>query len=48
MDQADMITNKGLLGSCVIGPREEGPAQDHWVDMQQSPRKAVAMWHSLR
>ncbi|XP_039278820.1 synaptotagmin-C [Nilaparvata lugens] len=48
MDQADMVSNKGLLGSCVIGPHEEGPPQDHWHDMTQSPRKAVAMWHSLR
>lgn len=48
MDQADMISNKGMLGCCVIGPHEEGPAQDHWIDMQQSPRKAVAMWHALR
>lgn len=37
-----------LMGSCVIGPSEEGPGQDHWVDMTQSPRKAVAMWHTLR
>ncbi|RZF44926.1 hypothetical protein LSTR_LSTR013116 [Laodelphax striatellus] len=48
MDQADMVSNKGLLGTCVIGPHEEGPPQDHWHDMTQSPRKAVAMWHSLR
>ncbi|XP_075213677.1 synaptotagmin beta [Lycorma delicatula] len=48
MDQADMISNKGMLGCCVIGPHEEGPSQDHWTDMQQSPRKAVAMWHALR
>uniref|UniRef100_A0A1B6D1G6 C2 domain-containing protein n=2 Tax=Clastoptera arizonana TaxID=38151 RepID=A0A1B6D1G6_9HEMI len=44
----DLIGNPPLLGSCVIGPHEEGPGQEHWADMTQSPRKAVAMWHTLR
>jgi hypothetical protein len=49
IDQAnDLIGNNPLLGSCIIGPEEEGPEQDHWCDMTQSPRKAVAMWHTLR
>ncbi|XP_054269424.1 synaptotagmin-5 isoform X1 [Macrosteles quadrilineatus] len=45
---SDLIGNSPLLGCCVIGPHEEGPGQDHWTDMTQSPRKAVAMWHTLR
>ncbi|KDR13859.1 Synaptotagmin-9, partial [Zootermopsis nevadensis] len=44
----DLIGNNPLLGSFVIGPEEEGPERDHWCDMTQSPRKAVAMWHTLR
>ncbi|PNF39650.1 hypothetical protein B7P43_G05637 [Cryptotermes secundus] len=49
MDQGnDLIGNNPLLGSCLIGPEEEGPELDHWCDMTQSPRKAVAMWHTLR
>ncbi|XP_047112001.1 synaptotagmin-5, partial [Schistocerca piceifrons] len=49
MDQGnDLIGHTPLLGCCVIGPQEEGPEQDHWRDMTQSPRKAVAMWHTLR
>ncbi|XP_046395716.1 uncharacterized protein LOC124162979 [Ischnura elegans] len=47
---SDLIgANSPLLGSCVLGPHESpGPAQDHWSDMAQNPRKAVAMWHTLR
>ncbi|XP_069679365.1 synaptotagmin-5 [Periplaneta americana] len=49
MDQGnDLIGNNPLLGCCVIGPDEEGPERDHWCDMTESPRKAVAMWHTLR
>ncbi|GLV35762.1 Synaptotagmin beta [Carabus blaptoides fortunei] len=44
----DLIGSNPLLGSCVIGPRENGAERDHWYDMTQSPRKAVASWHTLR
>lgn len=49
MDQGnDLIGSNPLLGCCVIGPRENGAEKDHWYDMTQSPRKAVASWHTLR
>lgn len=49
MDQAnDLIGNNPLVGCCVIGPKETGPERDHWIDMTQSPRKAVACWHTMR
>ena len=49
MDQGnDLIGNNPLLGCCVVGPEEEGSERDHWSDMTQNPRKAVAMWHTLR
>ncbi|KAF5285001.1 hypothetical protein FQR65_LT02313 [Abscondita terminalis] len=44
----DLIASNPLIGCCLIGPRESGPEKDHWQDMMQSPRKAVACWHTLR
>lgn len=49
LDQgSDLIGHNPLLGCCVVGPQEEGAEREHWSDMTQSPRKAVAMWHTLR
>lgn len=49
MDQGnDLIGSNPLIGSCVIGPSEAGPERDHWLEMRQNPRKAVARWHTLR
>lgn len=49
MDQGnDLIGTNPLIGGCLIGPRETGAEKDHWIDMTQSPRKAVACWHTLR
>ncbi|XP_065350081.1 synaptotagmin-5 isoform X2 [Cloeon dipterum] len=50
MDQANELMSSGpLLGCCVVGPREhQGPERDHWIEMTQTPRKAVAMWHTIR
>lgn len=49
MDQEnDLIGSNPLLGSCVIGPEEEGQERAHWCELTQCPRKAVAMWHTLR
>ncbi|XP_050498329.1 synaptotagmin-6 [Diabrotica virgifera virgifera] len=44
----DIIVNNSLIGSCTIGPKESGPEKDHWIDMTQSPRKAIACWHTVR
>ncbi|KAI4463434.1 synaptotagmin [Holotrichia oblita] len=49
MDQGnDLIGTNPLIGGCLIGPKESGAEKDHWIDMTQSPRKAVACWHTLR
>jgi hypothetical protein len=49
MDQAnDLIGSNPLIGCCLIGPKETGPERDHWLDMTQSPRKAIACWHTMR
>ncbi|KAB0798857.1 hypothetical protein PPYR_06737 [Photinus pyralis] len=45
---SDLISNNPLIGCCLIGSRESGAEKDHWQDMMQSPRKAVACWHTLR
>ncbi|KAG5879302.1 hypothetical protein JTB14_021959 [Gonioctena quinquepunctata] len=44
----DLIVNNSLIGACTIGPKENGPEKDHWIDMTQSPRKAIACWHTVR
>ncbi|KAJ8949692.1 hypothetical protein NQ314_008155, partial [Rhamnusium bicolor] len=44
----DLIGNNPLVGTCIIGPKETGPEKDHWIDMTQSPRKAIACWHTVR
>ncbi|CAG9860369.1 unnamed protein product [Phyllotreta striolata] len=44
----DIIVNNILIGICTIGPKETGPEKDHWIDMTQSPRKAIACWHTIR
>ncbi|CAH1111363.1 unnamed protein product [Psylliodes chrysocephalus] len=44
----DIIVNNILIGICTIGPKESGPEKDHWIDMTQSPRKAIACWHTVR
>ncbi|KAK6619539.1 hypothetical protein RUM43_012296 [Polyplax serrata] len=49
LDQGtDLIGHNPLLGCCLIGPGEMGTERDHWVEMTTSPRKAIAMWHTIR
>ncbi|XP_055905905.1 synaptotagmin-7 isoform X1 [Eupeodes corollae] len=36
------------IGSCGIGPQENGPGRQHWHDMIHNARKPTAMWHYLR
>ncbi|KAJ8919456.1 hypothetical protein NQ315_016556 [Exocentrus adspersus] len=45
---SDLIGNSPLVGSCIIGPKENGTEKDHWNDMIQSPRKTIACWHTIR
>lgn len=44
----DLIGNNPLIGYSLLGPKESGPEKDHWIDMTQSPRKAIACWHTIR
>lgn len=49
MDQStEFIGTNPLLGTCLLGSKEEGTGRDHWIDMVQSPRTAVSNWHILR
>nr|XP_024215985.1 synaptotagmin-5-like [Halyomorpha halys] len=49
LDQgSDLIGGPSLIGSVVIGNTEGGAASSHWSEMISSPRKAVAMWHTIR
>lgn len=49
MDQAnDLRGSNPAIGSCILGPKEVGQEREHWLDMTQSPRKAVACWHTIR
>lgn len=36
------------VGSCGIGPQENGPGRQHWQDMIRNARKPMAMWHFIR
>lgn len=48
--QMYLVTTGGeanAIGSCGIGPHEEGTGRQHWYDMIHA-RKTTAMWHQLR
>ena len=36
-----------LLGRVVVGCQTNTSTQNHWTDVLSSPRKAIAMWHSI-
>uniref|UniRef100_T1GH69 C2 domain-containing protein n=1 Tax=Megaselia scalaris TaxID=36166 RepID=T1GH69_MEGSC len=45
-----LVTTGGeanAIGSCGIGPHEQGTGRQHWYDMIHA-RKTTAMWHQLR
>ncbi|XP_073997214.1 synaptotagmin beta isoform X2 [Rhodnius prolixus] len=49
LDQgSDLIGGPYLIGSLIIGPEQQGISSSHWSEMLASPRKSVAMWHTLR
>ncbi|XP_074655408.1 synaptotagmin-9-like [Tubulanus polymorphus] len=35
------------IGKCILGEPGYGSGHAHWMEMRNSPRKAVAYWHSL-
>ncbi|XP_043288394.1 synaptotagmin-5 isoform X2 [Venturia canescens] len=55
---SELIGGNAILGSCIVGPATGGTAveteagasnqsREHWLHMTHSPRKAIAMWHTL-
>ncbi|XP_063988446.1 synaptotagmin-1 isoform X2 [Diachasmimorpha longicaudata] len=54
---SELIGGNAIVGSCIIGPSIEGnssggnaemnPSREHWTKITQSPRKGIAMWHTL-
>jgi len=49
LDQGnDLIGHNPLLGCCLLGMGEDGLERSHWEEVVLGPRKAVAMWHTLR
>ncbi|XP_065158910.1 synaptotagmin-1 [Atheta coriaria] len=48
LDQkSDLIGSSPQIGSCVIGPKQNGPERDHWRQVTKSPRTTIACWHVL-
>lgn len=49
--QIYVVTSKSeanAIGSCGIGPGEQGQGRQHWQDMTHNTRKPTALWHWLR
>ncbi|XP_058807673.1 synaptotagmin-5 isoform X1 [Phymastichus coffea] len=52
---ADVTGSSAIVGSCIVGPSvgptpDHGlpnPSREHWLHITSTPRKAVAMWHTL-
>ncbi|XP_011503251.1 PREDICTED: synaptotagmin-6 [Ceratosolen solmsi marchali] len=54
---SELIGNNAIVGSCIVGPgigvtsfpdsSAANPSKEHWIHMTHSPRKAIAMWHTL-
>ncbi|XP_022112239.1 synaptotagmin-6-like [Acanthaster planci] len=44
----DLLGQSGKMGMVLVGEECSGLGKTHWNDMTQSPRKPVAMWHTLQ
>ncbi|XP_011304547.1 synaptotagmin-6 isoform X1 [Fopius arisanus] len=54
---SELIGGNAIVGSCIVGPAIDGnssggnaemnPSREHWTKITQSPRKGIAMWHTL-
>ncbi|KAI4484076.1 hypothetical protein M0804_007532 [Polistes exclamans] len=51
---SELIGGNAIVGSCIVGPAsgstggsESNQSREHWLHMTQSPRKTIAMWHTL-
>ncbi|XP_017892804.1 synaptotagmin-5 isoform X2 [Ceratina calcarata] len=50
----DFIGGREIIGCCIVGPAtgagldgSGSQGREHWLHMTQSPRKTIAMWHTL-
>ncbi|CAL7936423.1 unnamed protein product [Xylocopa violacea] len=50
----EFIGGNVIVGSCIVGPAtgvvsgvEGSQGREHWLQMTQSPRKSIDMWHRL-
>ena len=44
----DVVGQGDILGVCTIGKDRPGKEGQHWKEMAQNVRKAVAKWHTLQ
>lgn len=43
----ERVAKNEVIGKLELGPGTEGPAQKHWQDVANSPRRQIAEWHKL-
>lgn len=44
----DRVTRNEVVGRLELGPRGSPAAQQHWLEVCNSPRRQIAEWHKLR
>ncbi|KAG8181733.1 hypothetical protein JTE90_028272 [Oedothorax gibbosus] len=44
----DRVTKNEVIGRLELGPRSGGPAQQHWNEVCNAPRRQIAEWHKLK
>lgn len=44
----DRVTKNEVVGRLELGPRGSPAAQQHWLEVCNSPRRQIAEWHKLR
>ncbi|CAL1284779.1 unnamed protein product [Larinioides sclopetarius] len=44
----DRVTKNEVIGRLELGPKSGGPAQQHWNEVCNAPRRQIAEWHKLK
>ncbi|XP_054711911.1 synaptotagmin-4-like isoform X2 [Uloborus diversus] len=44
----DRVTKNEVIGRLELGPKTGGPAQQHWHEVRNAPRRQIAEWHKLK
>ncbi|GIY60158.1 synaptotagmin-4 [Caerostris extrusa] len=44
----DRVTKNEVIGRLELGPKTGGPAQQHWNEVCNAPRRQIAEWHKLK